>query len=86
MSDPSAPHDGTALPANHYNPHAWIVGEPRIGAFTVIDGSGGLEIGRGCDVSRGAQIYTRHLTIGAHSVVGAGAVAAARVRSVPAPT
>ncbi|MEV4202122.1 acyltransferase [Micromonospora globbae] len=29
-----------------------------IGAFTVIDGSGGLTIGAGCDISCGAQIYT----------------------------
>ena len=53
-----------ALPDNPYNPHAWIVGEPEIGegtwigAFTLIDGSGGLTIGRGCDISCGAQIYT----------------------------
>lgn len=53
-----------ALPANRYNEHAWIIGEPEIGegtwigAFTVIDGSGGLRIGRGCDISCGAQIYT----------------------------
>ena len=52
------------LPANPYNPHAWIIGEPEIGegtwigAFTVIDGSGGLRIGAGCDVSCGVQIYT----------------------------
>lgn len=52
------------LPANPWNPHAWIIGEPVvgegtwIGAFTVIDGSGGLTIGRGCDISCGAQIYT----------------------------
>ncbi|WP_428966740.1 acyltransferase [Micromonospora fluostatini] len=52
------------LPANPYNAHAWIVGEPVIGAgtwigaFTVIDGSGGLTIGAGCDISSGAQIYT----------------------------
>ncbi|MFH8250739.1 acyltransferase [Microbacterium sp. B2969] len=52
------------LPPNPYNEHAWIVGEPTIGtgtwigAFTVIDGSGGLTIGEGCDVSAGAQIYT----------------------------
>ncbi|MCC6528317.1 MAG: acyltransferase [Polyangiaceae bacterium] len=52
------------LPDNPYNEHAWIVGTPRIGegtwigAFTLIDGSGGLEIGRGCDISSGAQIYT----------------------------
>ncbi len=56
------------LPANPYNPHAWIVGQPRIGAdvwigaFTVIDGSGGLDIGDGCDISAGAQIYT-HSTV-----------------------
>jgi acetyltransferase-like isoleucine patch superfamily enzyme len=53
-----------ALPTNHYNPHAWIVGEPKIGAgtwigaFTVIDGSGGLTIGAGCDISCGVQIYS----------------------------
>ncbi|TDC01827.1 acyltransferase [Micromonospora fluostatini] len=52
------------MPANPYNAHAWIVGEPVIGAgtwigaFTVIDGSGGLTIGAGCDISSGAQIYT----------------------------
>jgi acetyltransferase-like isoleucine patch superfamily enzyme len=46
----------------------WIVGEPEIGpgcwigAFTVIDGTGGLTIGDGCDVSAGAQIYT-HSTV-----------------------
>jgi len=56
------------LPANSYNPHAWIVGDPSIGedcwigAFTVIDGSGGLTIGRGCDISSGAQIYS-HSTV-----------------------
>jgi acetyltransferase-like isoleucine patch superfamily enzyme len=56
------------LPPNDYNPHAWFVGEPVvgegcwIGAFTVIDGSGGLTIGRGCDISAGAQIYT-HSTV-----------------------
>ena len=50
--------------ANPYNAHAWIIGEPDIGpgtwvgAFTVIDGSGGLRIGAGCDVSSGVQIYT----------------------------
>lgn len=56
------------LPANPYNPHAWILGDPEIGddvwigAFTVIDGSGGLRIGHGCDISAGAQIYT-HSTV-----------------------
>ncbi|WP_409047318.1 DapH/DapD/GlmU-related protein [Microbacterium sp. HA-8] len=52
------------LPPNPYNPHAWVIGEPNIGegtwigAFTVIDGSGGLTIGKGCDISSGVQIYT----------------------------
>jgi acetyltransferase-like isoleucine patch superfamily enzyme len=56
------------LPANRFNPHAWILGDPEIGedvwigAFTVIDGSGGLVIGDGCDISAGAQIYT-HSTV-----------------------
>lgn len=64
MSRPVTAHDGAALPPNPYNPHAWVTGEPVIGAgtwigaFTVIDGSGGLTIGSGCDVSTGAQIYT----------------------------
>jgi acetyltransferase-like isoleucine patch superfamily enzyme len=59
---PSLDHPG--FPPNPYNHHAWVVGEPTIGegtwigAFTMIDGSGGLTIGRGCDVSCGAQIYT----------------------------
>ncbi|MHA4875698.1 hypothetical protein, partial [Enterococcus faecium] len=54
----------TALPDNRFNPHAWIIGDPEIGegtwigAFTVIDGSGGLHIGAGCDISSGVQIYT----------------------------
>ena len=53
-----------ALPPNPWNEHAWVVGEPTvgegtwIGAFTMIDGSGGLTIGAGCDISSGAQIYT----------------------------
>jgi acetyltransferase-like isoleucine patch superfamily enzyme len=56
------------LPPNRFNPHAWIIGEPEIGegtwigAFTVIDGSGGLRIGAGCDVSCGVHIYT-HSTV-----------------------
>jgi acetyltransferase-like isoleucine patch superfamily enzyme len=53
-----------SLPPNPWNEHAWVVGEPVvgegtwIGAFTVIDGSGGLTIGSGCDISSGVQIYT----------------------------
>lgn len=52
------------LPANPYHPHAWFVGEPSIGegcwigAFCVIDGSGGLSIGKACNLSAGTQIYT----------------------------
>ena len=52
------------LPSNPYNKHSWVTGEPEIGpgtwigAFTVIDGSGGLHIGAGCDVSSGVHIYT----------------------------
>jgi acetyltransferase-like isoleucine patch superfamily enzyme len=56
------------IPANRFNPHCWITGTPEIGegtwigAFTLIDGQGGLTIGRGCDVSTGAQILT-HSTV-----------------------
>lgn len=62
MTQSNAARYGIA--ANPYNPHAWIVGEPEIGpgtwigAFTLIDGSGGLTIGAGCDISSGAQIYS----------------------------
>jgi acetyltransferase-like isoleucine patch superfamily enzyme len=63
MSRPDAvPH--AEFPPNPWNSHAWITGDPTIGegtwigAFTVIDGSGGLVIGSGCDISCGAQIYT----------------------------
>jgi len=47
-----------------YHETAWIIGEPEIGegtwigAFTIIDGSGGLKIGAGCDIASGAHIYT----------------------------
>ena len=53
---------------NKYNEYAWIVGEPEIGegtwigAFTVIDGLGGLKIGKNCDISCGVHIYT-HSTV-----------------------
>ena len=78
MDRPPAPHDSAALPVNPYNPHAWVVGEPVIGtgtwigAFTVVDGSGGLTIGDGCDISSGAQIYT-HSSV--RRCVSAGAFA-----------
>jgi acetyltransferase-like isoleucine patch superfamily enzyme len=53
-----------SLPPNPWNEHAWVIGDPAIGdgtwigAFTVIDASGGLTIGRGCDISSGAHIYS----------------------------
>ncbi|MFF2274910.1 acyltransferase [Agromyces sp. NPDC058126] len=60
--------EASGIPANPYNPHAWLIGDPEIGegcwigAFCVIDGSGGLTIGDGCDVSSGVHIYT-HSTV-----------------------
>ena len=56
------------IPANRFNPHCWITGSPEIGegtwigAFTLIDGLGGLKIGRGCDISTGVQILS-HSTV-----------------------
>lgn len=56
---------GPASPSpNSYNELAWFTGDPEIGEgtwigpFTLLDGSGGLRIGTGCDISAGAQIYT----------------------------
>jgi acetyltransferase-like isoleucine patch superfamily enzyme len=57
-----------ALPPNPYNPFCWITGKPEIGegtwigAFTLIDGLGGLSIGKGCNISSGAQILS-HSTV-----------------------
>jgi acetyltransferase-like isoleucine patch superfamily enzyme len=65
--DPS-PGAGHGIPPNRFNAHCWITGQPEIGegtwigAFTLIDGQGGLVIGRGCDISSGAQILT-HSTV-----------------------
>lgn len=59
----AAPPPG-AVPANPYNPLAWFVGEPVIGQgtwigpFCLVDGSGGLVIGRGCDLAAGVHVYT----------------------------
>ena len=56
------------IPGNAFNAHAWIINNPQIGegswigAFTVIDGIGGLIIGRGCDNSCGVHIIT-HSTV-----------------------
>lgn len=47
-----------------YNPLCMIIGEPTIangtwiGYHTLIDGSGGLKIGSGCNISSGVHIYT----------------------------
>lgn len=56
------------IPSNKYNPHAWIINNPDIGegtwigVFTVIDGIGGLKIGKYCDISCGVHIIT-HSTV-----------------------
>ena len=74
------------LPANPYNPLAWIAGQPEIGAgtwigaFTLIDGLGGLKIGRGCNISSGAQILShstvrRCVTEGKHAAIDQRATA-----------
>ena len=63
-----APPAATPLPQNPYNPFAWIAGTPSIGegtwigAFTLIDGLGGLKIGKGCNISSGAQVLS-HSTV-----------------------
>lgn len=52
------------FPPNSYNKYAWLIGEPKIaddvwiGAFTLIDGSGGLSIGKGVNISSGAQLVS----------------------------
>ena len=63
-----APQAAQPLPPNPYNPFAWIAGSPAIGegtwigAFTLIDGLGGLKIGAGCNISSGAQVLS-HSTV-----------------------
>jgi acetyltransferase-like isoleucine patch superfamily enzyme len=53
-----------AVPANQWNPLAWVVGDPTvgegtwIGPYCLLDGSGGLVIGSGCDLAAGVQVYT----------------------------
>jgi acetyltransferase-like isoleucine patch superfamily enzyme len=62
------PQAAKALPTNPYNPFCWIAGDPVIGegtwigAFTLIDGLGGLTIGKGCNISSGAQVLS-HSTV-----------------------
>jgi acetyltransferase-like isoleucine patch superfamily enzyme len=61
-------HEWHGLPPNRFNAHCWVTGSPAvgegtwIGAFTLIDGQGGLSIGCGCNISSGAQILT-HSTV-----------------------
>lgn len=57
------------IPPNPYNPHAWILGIPTIGEdvwigpFTLIDAKhAGVSIGKGCNISTGAQIIS-HSTV-----------------------
>jgi acetyltransferase-like isoleucine patch superfamily enzyme len=61
--------ENNGFPPNPYNPHAWILGEPKIGkntwigAFTIIDSKHAqLTIGDGCDIACGVQIMT-HSTV-----------------------
>lgn len=60
--------DEHGIPSNKFNPHAWIINNPEIGeetwigAFSVIDGIGGLKIGKGCNISCGVHIIT-HSTV-----------------------
>lgn len=62
------PQPAKPLPQNPYNPFCWIAGNPVIGegtwigAFTLIDGLGGLTIGKGCNISSGAQVLS-HSTV-----------------------
>ena len=62
------PHAAKPLPPNPYNPFCWVAGTPDIGegtwigAFTLIDGLGGLKIGKGCNISCGAQVLS-HSTV-----------------------
>lgn len=65
---PAMRPDEHGIPANNYNPHAWIINDPQIGegcwigAFTVIDGIGGLKIGKHCNISSGVHILS-HSTV-----------------------
>ena len=61
--------DTHGIPPNPYNPHALILGKPKIGkdvwigAFTLIDAlHANVTIGKGCNISSGAQIIS-HSTV-----------------------
>ena len=57
-----------SFPENKYHEHTWIKDNPKIGdgtwigPFCIIDGTGGLTIGKECDISAGTHIYT-HSTV-----------------------
>ena|SRR3989344_1792427 len=62
------------IPPNPYNPHAWIIGKPKIGpdtwigAFTLIDAEhANVSIGKGCNISSGAQVISHSTAIRAVS-------------------
>ena len=71
LTPPSGLSAAAGLPRTRTTSTRWIIGEPAIGegtwigAFTVIDGSGGLTIGSGCDISSGVHIYTHSSRAGA---------------------
>lgn len=52
------------IKARYISPSCVILGEPEIGEntwighFTVLDGSKGLKIGKGCSIASGVHIYT----------------------------
>jgi acetyltransferase-like isoleucine patch superfamily enzyme len=50
--DASVYHSSHVYGDVHVGEHSWI------GPFTILDGSGGLRIGRYCSISAGVQIYT----------------------------
>lgn len=62
MTEDTSGHGG--IPANPYHPHAWLLENPIIGEgcwigpFSVLDGSGGLTIGKKTSIGPGAQVYT----------------------------
>ena len=71
------------FPPNKYHPLAWILGDPLIGdgtwigPFCLMDGSGGLTIGSGCDFAAGTHVYTHSwapVVIGDRVFVGANCV------------
>ena len=80
VSERSVSEDTNPFAARGFHPSAIIIGVPYIGkgtwigAFTLIDGSGGLHIGEGCDIAAGVHIYThssarRCITARAHPEV-----------------